>query len=60
MQIVALRNIDVGEELWVDYGPTYRYDFMEDPAVIKFFADLYAERLKKRLSFLSEAGRRRF
>ena len=60
VKIVALRDIAVGEELWVDYGPWYRYDFMEDPAVIKFFADLHAERLKKRPSFLSEAGRRRF
>jgi SET domain-containing protein len=47
VKIVALRDIAVGEELWVDYGPRYRYDFMEDPAVIKFFADLHAERLKK-------------
>ncbi len=48
VKIVALRDISVGEELWVDYGPRYRYDFMEDPAVIKFFADLRAERLKKK------------
>ena len=44
VKIVALRNIAAGEELWVDYGPRYRYDFMEDPAVIKFFADLHARR----------------
>ena len=30
MKIVALRDIAAGEELWVDYGPRYRYDFMED------------------------------
>ena len=44
VKIVALRDIVAGEELWVDYGPKYRYDFMEDPAVIKFFADLHAQR----------------
>jgi SET domain-containing protein len=48
VKIVAMRDIAVGEELWVDYGPRYRYDFMEDPAVIKFFADLRAERSKKK------------
>jgi SET domain-containing protein len=48
VKIVSLRDIAAGEELWVDYGPRYRYDFMEDPAVIKFFADLHIERSKKR------------
>ena len=47
VRIVALRDIAAGEELWVDYGPRYRYDFMEDPAVIKFFDDLRASRVKK-------------
>ncbi len=47
MKIVALRDIAAGEELWVDYGPRYRYDFMEDPAVVTFFADLRALRAKK-------------
>jgi uncharacterized protein len=46
VKIVALRDIAAGEELWVDYGPRYRYDFMKDPAVIKFFADLHAQRGK--------------
>jgi uncharacterized protein len=46
VRIVALRDIAAGEELWVDYGPRYRYDFMEDPAVIKFFDDLRAQRAK--------------
>jgi SET domain-containing protein len=46
VKIVALRDIAAGEELWVDYGPNYLYDFMKDPAVIKFFADLHAARLK--------------
>jgi len=47
VKIVALRDIAAGEELWVDYGPRYRYDFMDDPAVVKFFADLRAERAKQ-------------
>ena len=47
VKILALRDIAAGEELWVDYGPRYRYDFMEDPAVVKFFADLRALRAKK-------------
>lgn len=46
VKIVALRDIAAGEELWVDYGPRYRYDFMQDPAVIAFFADLRAKRAK--------------
>jgi SET domain-containing protein len=47
VKIMALRDSAAGEELWVDYGPRYRYDFMEDPAVVKFFADLRALRAKK-------------
>jgi SET domain-containing protein len=46
VKIRALRDIAAGEELWVDYGPNYPYDFMDDPAVIKFFADLRARRRK--------------
>lgn len=46
VKIVALRDIAAGEELWVDYGPRYRYDFMDDPAVAAFFADLRAKRAK--------------
>ena len=46
VKIVAVRDIAAGDELWVDYGPRYRYDFMEDPAVIKFFADRRAQRAK--------------
>jgi SET domain-containing protein len=46
VKIVALRDIAAGEELWVDYGPKYRYDFMDDEAVVKFFADLRARRAK--------------
>ena len=48
VKIVALRDIAVGEELWVDYGPRYRYDFMNDPAVVAFFAEEGARRAKKR------------
>jgi hypothetical protein len=46
VKVVALRDIAAGEELWVDYGPRYRYDFMDDPAVITFFADRRARRAK--------------
>ena len=45
--IVALRDVAAGEELWVDYGPRYRYDFMEDAAVIAFFDGLRAQRAKE-------------
>jgi hypothetical protein len=44
VKVVALRDIAAGEELWVDYGPRYRYDFMDDPAVKAFFADLRARK----------------
>ena len=47
VKITALRDIAAGEELWIDYGPNYRYDFMNDPAVIKFFADLHARGAKE-------------
>jgi SET domain-containing protein len=47
VKITALRDIAAGEELWVDYGPNYRYDFMSDPAVVKFFDDLRAQRAKE-------------
>jgi SET domain-containing protein len=47
VKIMALRDIAAGEELWVDYGPRYRYDFMDDPAVVKFFADLHAQHAKE-------------
>ena len=47
VKIMALKDIAAGEELWVDYGPRYRYDFMDDAAVVKFFADLHARRAKE-------------
>jgi hypothetical protein len=37
-----------GEELPVDCGPDYRYDFMKDPAVIAFFAGLGASGPRRR------------
>jgi len=36
--IVTTRDIAAGEELYVDYGPNYRYDFMEYPSVKAHFA----------------------
>ena len=48
VRVVALRDIAAGEELWVDYGPRYRYDFMEDPEVVKFFEGLRARALPRR------------
>jgi SET domain-containing protein len=48
VRIVALRDIAAGEELWVDYGPNYRYDFMEDPEVVTFFEGLRASALPRR------------
>ncbi len=47
VRIMALRDIAAGEELWVDYGPRYRYDFMEDPEVVKFFESLRASRPRR-------------
>jgi SET domain-containing protein len=47
VEIMALRDIAAGEELWVDYGPNYPYDFMNDAAVVKFFAELRALRAKE-------------
>jgi len=47
VKIMALRDIAAGEELWVDYGPNYPYDFMNDAAVVKFFAELRALRAKE-------------
>ena len=37
---VALRDIDVGTEIWSSYGPYYPYDqFMYEPAVREFFCN---------------------
>jgi SET domain-containing protein len=49
VKIVALRDIAAGEELWVDYGPRYRYDFMQDPEVIRFFESLRASGPRRHL-----------
>ncbi len=35
--IKTLRVIDSGEELYVDYGPDYDYEFMKDKDIQKFF-----------------------
>ncbi|HMV45252.1 MAG TPA: SET domain-containing protein-lysine N-methyltransferase, partial [Leptospiraceae bacterium] len=33
----TLRSIQKGEELYIDYGPDYIYDFMEDKEIQNFF-----------------------
>lgn len=38
--IIAIKNIHAGEELYVDYGPNYTYDFMKDRKVRDFFKKL--------------------
>ncbi len=58
VKIVALRDIAAGEELWVDYGPNYLYDFMKDEAVIAFFNDLHEKRAKEGRSGDARASRR--
>ena len=35
--IKTLRVIEAGEELYVDYGPDYDYEFMKDKEIQKFF-----------------------
>jgi hypothetical protein len=47
VNIVALRDVAAGEELWIDCRPRYRYDFMEAPAAVAFFADLRSKRAGK-------------
>lgn len=37
VNIISLRDIKSGEELYIDYGPAYDYSFMKDPKVRKFF-----------------------
>ncbi|HQO04213.1 MAG TPA: SET domain-containing protein-lysine N-methyltransferase [Spirochaetota bacterium] len=39
--IIAIKDIHAGEELYVDYGPKYTYDFMKDPKVQDFFKKLW-------------------
>ena len=56
VKITALRNIAAGEELWVNYGPNYPYDFMDDPAVTRFFAGLRAQRAKEGRSGSASSG----
>ncbi len=38
-EIYSIKPIRAGDELYVDYGPNYVYDFMEYPEVKKFFEE---------------------
>ncbi len=38
VRLYSTRDITAGEELYVDYGPSYAYGFMELPAVQAFFS----------------------
>jgi SET domain-containing protein len=38
--VVSTRDIKKGEELYIDYGDNYVYDFMENEKVIQFFKEL--------------------
>lgn len=38
VNVVSTKDIQAGDEIYVDYGPNYIYDFMENPAVKEFFA----------------------
>ncbi len=40
VRLYSTREIAAGEELYVDYGPGYGYEFMEDPQVQEFFMTL--------------------
>jgi SET domain-containing protein len=42
--VYATRDIHPGEELYIDYGKNYRYDFMRDPRVVRYFEDLGKDR----------------
>jgi SET domain-containing protein len=44
--VVALRNIKKDEEIYIDYGPDYIYDFMEFPDVKNYF-ETERKKLKK-------------
>jgi hypothetical protein len=44
--VVALRNIKKDEEIYIDYGPDYIYDFMEFPDVKNHF-ESERKKLKK-------------
>ncbi len=37
VKVMATRDIRPGEELYVDYGPYYNYDFMDNKEVVEFF-----------------------
>ncbi|MBN1534884.1 MAG: SET domain-containing protein [Spirochaetes bacterium] len=38
--VYATRDINPGEELYIDYGKNYRYDFMKYPRVVHYFEEL--------------------
>ena len=39
VKILSTKDVKPGEELYVDYGEHYIYDFMLDPEVIRFFRE---------------------
>lgn len=47
VRLVTIKEILPGEELYVDYGESYTYFFMEDPAVKKYFATLRKAKARK-------------
>jgi hypothetical protein len=40
VQIITIKPISKGQELYVDYGIHYIYDFMEDPIIKEYFEKL--------------------
>ena len=49
---VALRDIEVGTEIWSSYGPYYPYDqFMYEPAVREFFCNQAKIDCREKYSF---------
>jgi SET domain-containing protein len=48
---VAARDIKKGEEIFVSYGPNYRYEFMKDKAVQRFFCGKLAIDCSVQFSF---------
>jgi hypothetical protein len=51
VRMFAVRDIAVGDELFVDYGEDYGYEFMERPAVQQYFLELSAVDPAPRFSF---------
>ncbi len=44
VQVYSIRDINPGEELFIDYGPNYRYEFMKNPEVIAHFRRMKEKR----------------